>query len=147
MPTGKEKHLQNIIHPGPASLQGYTGLLTRNKDRKGDSDGSSLQDRRVRRVMEKLFNARTSPHFFFPQKGSKATEQNKNKKLGRDGSEASPHSGCSETHAWLRCLQNWGPREKAPSPAAGQSPAFCSPRLPKRGKQAGGKATFTPLSG
>lgn len=124
MSTGKEKHLQNIVHPGPALLQGYTGLLTQNNDKKEASDGPSLQDRRVQCIIEKPFKAHTSPQFFLPQKRSKATEEHKGKKLDRDGSETQSHSGCSESQAWLRRLQTRGPREKPPSPVAGQSPAF-----------------------
>lgn len=53
VPIGREKHLQNILLPGPAFLQSCTGLLTWNKGRKEASDRPAFQDSRVQRVMKK----------------------------------------------------------------------------------------------
>jgi len=91
--------------------------------------------------MEKPFNACTSPRFFFLQNGRKATEQNNSQKPVRDGSAAPSRSGCSESHAWPRCLRNRAPGSRRPAFPRPRGASGLEERRPSRPAPMKGMAT------
>lgn len=147
MPTGKEKHLQDLLHPDPALLQSYTGLLTLNKGKKEPSDGSAIQDSRVKRVMKK-------PLLTLPLISSSHERETKtqNKIKSKSQTEMAQEPNLPQELLRETCLAtppaDLGIQEEGAQPCSWAEPGltFPLPHCPRSVSRLEGKATFPPLS-